>query len=201
MRLSPSGDQGDGDSYLSDEEGSYNRKSPIDCMKNKDKDPQNISPKGDDVRSKYKTKPSGESTRYDSTLNELPRTLGINGLVKAFERTHKSRGTYDDDIERCIRRFLTQSRMFGALDDENLTAIQIMLKGAALDFFDEYQEGCSNHEDSFELLSNWYNSQRARILSKWKNIRLTEEMAKNPDESEIPVFRGFVAQVVTLQKS
>lgn len=38
------------------------------------------------------------------------------------------------------------------------------------------------------------------ILTKWQGMRLSEEMAKKPDESEISVFRTFIEKIVTLQK-
>ena len=71
-----------------------------------------------------------------------------------------------------------------------LKAIPIMLKSDALDFFDEYQDQCKTYNDALDMLRNWYLSaeQRARILNQWHTIRLTEEMKKKPNDSELSVF-------------
>lgn len=125
--------------------------------------------------------------------------MGINCLVEAFERRGKYRGSYDDDIERKSRRVMTLSRVCGVSDDEKLNEIPIMLNGAGVDLFYEYKERRSNYEHAFELIRNWYFSyeQRARVISKFKNVRFTEEMAKKPYESEMTEFRAFVAHLFT----
>lgn len=77
-----------------------------------------------------------------------------------------------------------------------------MLNRDSLDKFNDICQECRSHEDAFDILWKWYQitEQRSRILSKWKNIRLSEEMKKKPEELEAVVFRAFVAQFVTLQK-
>ena len=47
----------------------------------------------------------------------------------------------------------------------------------------------------------WANSddRRARILSKWQSMTLLEAMADEPKESEVTVFRKFVAKLMSLQ--
>ena len=69
-----------------------------------------------------------------------------------------------------------------------------------LDFFDDYQERCTSHGEALDMLRTWYHSteQRARILVEWHTMRLSEEMEKRPDESEVAVFRTFVARLITL---
>lgn len=146
-----------------------------------------------------RTDPSRPTSRSTGTAQ---RTLGINGLVKAFDKDDKYGGKYEQDLERAIRRFRTLTKMCNIPDDEKLQAIPVMLKDDALDYFDDYQDNCADHEEAFEMLRKWYHSseQRARILTEWQQLRLSEEMAKQPEESEVSVFRNFVARLVTLQK-
>lgn len=77
-----------------------------------------------------------------------------------------------------------------------------MLNRDSLDYFNDISYTCLTHEDSFELPRRWYHStsKRARICCKWRNIRLTEEMAKKPEKLEAAVFRSFNLQLVTPQK-
>lgn len=52
------------------------------------------------------------------------------------------------------------------------------------------------------MMRKWYHrtEQWERILTEWQQLRLYEEMSKRPYESEVAVFRWFVARFITLQK-
>ena len=51
-------------------------------------------------------------------------------------------------------------------------------------------------------MCNWYNSEdkRAIIMNKWQSITLTQTMTESPEETEVSIFRKFVATLTTLQK-
>lgn len=51
------------------------------------------------------------------------------------------------------------------------------------------------------ILRKWYNSddRKARILTKWQSMTLLDAMAEDPTESEVTVFRNFVAKLMSLQ--
>lgn len=179
-------DEGDGSSSDDDGKNDLPRKGTFEVNKPEEKE--------------HMQSPNNSSAATNNF--DTYRSLGVNGLVKAFDKDDKYSGSYDDDLERSIRRFKTLAKMCEVPLDQRLHAIPIMLKGDALDFFDDYQEGCTSYEDAFTLLRNWYLSaeQRARVLAQWQNLRLSKEMAKRPDDSEVSVFRSFVAKLVTLQK-
>lgn len=96
--------------------------------------------------------------------------------MKAFDKDDKYGGKYEEDLELSIRRFQTLTKMCEAPDNEKIQALPIILKGDALDLFDEHESKCANHEDDFTLLREWYHSseQRARILKEWHQLRISE---------------------------
>lgn len=52
------------------------------------------------------------------------------------------------------------------------------------------------------MLRQWYQmtEQSARILTERQQLRISEEMKKRPDESEVSVFWWFVPRLITLQE-
>lgn len=76
-----------------------------------------------------------------------------------------------------------------------------MLTGDALKFYRIIVRGCNSFYQAMEILINWYNSdyKKSGVLPKWQSITLSEAMAQEPTESEVKVFRKFVAKLMTLQ--
>lgn len=77
-----------------------------------------------------------------------------------------------------------------------------MPKGDALNYFANKSKQCRNFNSAMKLLRNWYNGddRRARNLSKWQDMRLTDAMNREPEGSEIVIFRKFVVDLMALQQ-
>lgn len=135
--LSPSGsaDGGGSSSSSSDEEDNkgYDPRRNHGNDEPEDKTTQKIAEpetKGERHNSSY---------GHDYKYTKKPYTLGITGLAKQLDKEDKFGGTYDDDLELSIRRFRTLTEMCSLPDEEKFQVNPIMLKGDALDFFDDYQ--------------------------------------------------------------
>lgn len=104
-------------------------------------------------------------------------------------------------MENCINVFETLASMCEVTEEDKLRAIPVMIKGDALNYFANNSKSCGTFDDAMRILRSWYkgDDRQARILSKLQEMRLTHAMNKNPDESEIDVFRKFVAELMALQ--
>lgn len=77
-----------------------------------------------------------------------------------------------------------------------------MLDAEALRLFSDKGAEFQTYEDAVTMLGKWYNSseKRSRILTAWQRATLSEELNKHPNESEVDVFRKFVAKLTSLQQ-
>lgn len=128
--------------------------------------------------------------------------LGRNGLMKAYIGKEVFKGVWEEDLDNCIKVYETLSRMCKVDKEEMLQSLPIMLSGDALNYFSSEVSGCESYDDAMDQLQKWYNSdeKRARILTVWQQMTLSEEMSRNPGESEVVVFRKFVSRLMSLQK-
>lgn len=122
--------------------------------------------------------------------------------MKAFIGKQTFSGEWDDDLDNCLNIFETLARMCKVIKPEMFQSMPIMLSGDALSYFSNKLDMCSTYDEGKKLLREWYNSdeKRARIITIWQRMTLSEELAKAPDSTETCVFRKFVARLVSLQK-
>lgn len=149
---------------------------------------------------KFKGQDGQEKEKEDKDNSN--RVLGGSRLMKAYIGNPTFSGGWDEDIDNCISIYDILSEMCCVTDDEKLQSIPIMLSGDALSYFSSKIEGCSSYQEATMLLRRWYNSdeKRARILKAWQSMQLSDKMSKAPHESEVSVFRNFVARLMSLQK-
>lgn len=76
-----------------------------------------------------------------------------------------------------------------------------MLKGDALSYYAANYTGCNSYEEAIGVLRRWYNSddKQTRILTRWQSMTLSKAMSDPPEESDVNVFRKFVAASKSLQ--
>lgn len=132
---------------------------------------------------------------------EDKKRLGINGLMRALIGKPSFSGSWEEDLDNCICVFDTLSTMCEMTETEKLKSVPIMLSGDALNYYASNSKNCKTYEEATQTLRSWYNSddRKARILTKWQSMLLTEAMAEEPDESEVTIFRKFVAKLTSLQ--
>lgn len=84
-----------------------------------------------------------------------------------------------------------------------LNAIPVMISGDALTFFSTHAKHCNSYEEAVNALRQLYNNpdKRARTLTKWQSLSLTEDRTNDSDESKVKVFRNFVAKLMSLYRS
>lgn len=144
---------------------------------------------------------NSERSKPDSDQNGWQRGLGISGLMKAFVGKPTFSGSWEEDLDNCINVFNTLSSMSEISSEEKLKAVPVMLGGDALSFFANNSSTCESFQGAMELLRNWYNSddRKARVLTKWQGMKLSEALSQKPEESEVAVFRTFVAELMSMQ--
>lgn len=105
-------------------------------------------------------------------------------------------------MENCLSIFNTLSTMRELSAEEKLKVVSIMLRYDALNKFSSNSSRCDNFEAAMTHLRSWYNidDQSSRIRARWQNMRLSTEIGKEPDESEVTVFHKFVSDLISLQK-
>ena len=129
------------------------------------------------------------------------RGLGINGLMRAFQGKQTFSGSWEEDLDCCINIFNTLAVMCEVSMEDKLKAIPVMLTGDALNYYANNASSCIDFDQAMCMLRKWYNSddRKARILTKWQSMKLSEAMNEDPGESEATVFRKFTAALMSLQ--
>lgn len=86
--------------------------------------------------------------------------------------------------------------------EEMLQSLPVIISADAVSYFASKVQGFSDCEEATNLLRQWYNSDenRARILSTWQRMKLSEELSKAPDSSEVVIFQKFLARLMSLKK-
>ncbi len=140
----------------------------------------------------------------DSGFKTETRTdcLGINGMIKSFQNRKKFSGSWDENLEEAITNYNIFSRICKLSEQEKADAVPYMLEGEAFTFFSQKIPPNTTFDEITKELRKWFTSseKQARILKKWQEMRLSTEMEKSPDKSEIEVFRTFSFKLSTLQK-
>lgn len=85
---------------------------------------------------------------------------------------------------------------------EKLQSLPVKRKGDALSFFSTNMGNCTSYGEAVMKLRDCYKSdeKRARILTAWKYLTLKKAMGDNPTQSEVAVFRSFVAKLRSLKQ-
>lgn len=126
-----------------------------------------------------------------------------NSLMRAFQDNEsKYAGTYTEDLDRTLDTYDNMALGCGATMVENRLAMVFILKGNAASFFNAHGKRWKTYQQAALLLRRRFNSsdKRSRILITWQCLRLTEEFARNPNESQTQVFLDFTAKLMQLQK-
>lgn len=148
-----------------------------------------------EVKEEYTAAQDNISHRHDEG------GLGVNGIMKAFIGQDKFSGKYEEDLDAVLNIFETLSRMCDATPEEMRKAMPVMLKGNALRLFSKKAKDCVTYENGAEMLRSWYNSREKqnRLLTEWREMKLSEAMEEKPDESEVAVYRDFIARLMSIQ--
>lgn len=87
-------------------------------------------------------------------------------------------------------------------EQDKLRVVPIMLKGDAMNYYANNSASCNSFDDAMKILRECYNSddRKARILTQWQSMSLSEAMRAEPDEAEVTVFRKFTASLMSLQQ-
>lgn len=138
----------------------------------------------------------------DASSRSFSSTLGINGLMKAFDRKKTFGGKWDEDLAGTISLYETLEKMCQLTQDEKFKSLPVMLSGDALTYFSDNAATCPSYEEALDVLRKWYNpdESQSRILTAWLSLKFSEELTKYPDLSEIDAFRGFATNLTSLQR-
>lgn len=144
-------------------------------------------------------------TNHDDDTKENngeEKSLGVQGMFKAYIGQPKFGGRYEEDLEDVIEVFLTYSKMCNLTLTEKRKAIPIMLQGNALSLFNKEINITHSYDDAIGMMRLWYNSRekQMRLLREWQGMRLSTAMESEPKASEVEVYRAFVAKVMRIQK-
>ncbi len=77
-----------------------------------------------------------------------------------------------------------------------------MLSGIALGYYISHLKHLRTYDEVITGLKSWFTSeeQRSRLLQVWQGMRLSAELAKNPEKSEMEVFRTMSAELSKIQR-
>lgn len=105
-------------------------------------------------------------------------------------------------MDSTISMYETMATLCEVTDDETLRAIPVVLSGEALIYYSTHVKQCKTYEDAISAFWDWYNNsvKCSRILIEWKSMQFTEELERNINDSDVEVFRTFVAKLMSLQK-
>lgn len=111
-------------------------------------------------------------------------------------------GHWEEDLDGCINVFNTMAEMCEVSPREKLRAIPVTLTDDALNLYANNSRSCKSFEEAIDLLRSWYNrdDRKARMLTNWQSMTLSEAMEHEPNESEVTIFRKFTATLISLQE-
>lgn len=115
-------------------------------------------------------------------------------MMKAMIGKTNFSGSWEEDLDTCISVFDTLVTMCQLSVEDNFKSIPIMLTGDALSYFSTHAQSRDKFDEVMNFLRSWYNSddKKARILSKWKSMRLSTAMEDDPDESKVTILGTMV---------
>lgn len=87
-------------------------------------------------------------------------------------------------------------------DDKKARIIPLMLSEDAVIYYSSQMKQYKTYKDAIGALPDWYRNSdgRSKILTKWQSMWFTEENGRNSKNSEVEVFRTFVAKLMSPQK-
>ena len=129
-------------------------------------------------------------------------SLGINGLMKAYQNRQSYTGAWDEDFNGHVELYDTLSRLCGLSDAEKAESLPIMLRDDALSFYTRNYKVGDSYVGIITKMREWYTSeeQRNRLLHQWQGLRLTKAMQEAPEKSEIEVFRDLSNRLTQIQR-
>lgn len=145
--------------------------------------------------------------KINQTASELYHlgTTGV-GISHALTTTmgtfrddnSKLGGLYNENLDITLYHYDKISKACGLTMPEKRLGMIFKLKGNVLNFFNSKGRMDKTYEDGALTLRRQYNSRdkRSRIMSRWQTMRLSEDMAKTPDRSQMEVFLDFIADLV-----
>lgn len=128
------------------------------------------------------------------------RVRGVNNIINGLQGQRTLADVNAHDLETVAAQYRNLAQIF----DENLVEkskeMCVMMVWTTLALFTRKESGCTTHEDGLQLLCVWYDSSEKQgcILAEWKDLCLSHTIEEKPDESEVVVFRSFVAKVMNL---
>lgn len=124
-------------------------------------------------------------------------------MIRVFQDLRRYAGRFQDNLEETIEEFEKIADVCDVTNEaQKQKAIQIMLKGPDFRQYSRNNNTVVRYTDGLSKLRAWYGSKekQARLLKDWNRMRLTESMTKEPENSELDVFKSHVDQIMDLQK-
>lgn len=81
-----------------------------------------------------------ERTRDDATVDlPLNMSIGVQGLMRAYQRKTLFSGTWDENFTNCLKIFDTLASMCNLTPQAKLTGMPVMISANAFDFYAEHE--------------------------------------------------------------
>lgn len=125
----------------------------------------------------------------------------MGGLMNSFIGEPTFSGSWEEDLDNCINIINTLAAMCEISEHEKLKSVPVIPTGDALNFYANNVAGCRNFDGAMIKMCEWYNSddRKLRILTTWQSMNFSEAMADELTETDVTVFRRFVAKLMTVQ--
>ncbi len=150
----------------------------------------------------YKQSNTSSEKEDKSESKTADFSLGINGLMKAYQGRKKYSGDFNDDLTSAFQLYETLCNMCHLRDNERSEVLPVMLCGEALNRFTSLNaHNLSYIELKEKLLSHFISEeQKGRMLTMWQSMRLSDAMRAEPDKSELEIFRQFSYKLSQIQQ-
>lgn len=127
---------------------------------------------------------------------------GIDSLMKAYAHRTKFAGSFTDDFDGAIEQYETLAALCDLSEEDMSKGFPIMLTGSAFSHYTRnYAKKFLRYPELVDEFRAWYTSeeQRYRLLQSWQRPSLLRSMEKEPEKSELEVFRNVTDQLTKIQ--
>lgn len=110
--------------------------------------------------------------------------------------------SWEEDLDSTLSNYEIMAILCEVTDEEKMRAAPVMLSGDGLIYNSSHGQQCNTYEDAKGAIKEWYDTadKRSRILIKCQSLHFTKELTISPNNSQVEVFRSFVAEKISLQK-
>ena len=119
--------------------------------------------------------------------SDFSHKSGVNTIAKLWHGRKKFTGALDEDLIGVLQQYESFALSCNMSKEEMARGIPVILDGEAMSFYSSSLTGVFNYDRICEFTSD---EQRSRLLTIWQKTSLSAEFDRNPDSSQLAVFKS-----------